>query len=155
MPLITKDIIESLYHQHMATNAAVSFVIAHNNDPALEGYGRIIRTGKHVEIVEAKEFKGDPEEHCCINAGIYLVRRDFFEQSIDELEVNAVSHEFYITDLIKNASQKHLTVTTVPAPFDRVRGINTFQELWAAEQIKRAELIRYWMEHGVRFSVRT
>lgn len=153
MPLITKDIIESLYHQHCTTNAAVSFVIAHNDDPALEGYGRIVRTGKQVEIVEAKEFTGDPEEHCCINAGIYLVRRDFLEQSIDELKVNAVSHEFYITDLIKNASQKDLVVTTVAAPFDRVRGINTFQELWAAEQIKRAELIRYWMEHGVRFSV--
>ncbi len=30
--------------------------------------------------------------------------------------------------------------------------MTTYQELWAIEQIKRAEFIRYWMERGVRFS---
>jgi bifunctional UDP-N-acetylglucosamine pyrophosphorylase/glucosamine-1-phosphate N-acetyltransferase len=34
-----------------------------------------------------------------------------------------------------------------------VRGINTLEELWAAEQIKRSELIKYHMSNGVRFLV--
>ena len=33
-----------------------------------------------------------------------------------------------------------------------IRGINTLQELWTVEQIKRAELIKYWMEKGIRFA---
>ncbi len=38
------------------------------------------------------------------------------------------------------------------APFDHVRSVDTYQDIWAVEQIKRAELIRFWMDHGVRFS---
>ena len=42
---------------------------------------------------------------------------------------------------------------TIAAPFDHIRGINTLKELWIAEQIKRSEMITYWMELGVRFDV--
>ena len=38
------------------------------------------------------------------------------------------------------------------APFDTVRGINNLKELWTVEHIKRAELVSFWMEHGVRFA---
>lgn len=66
---------------------------------------------------------------------------------------NTKSHEFYITDLVKIASDNNYVVTTTCAPFDLVRGVNTLQELWAAEQIKRSEIIKDWMDNGVRFSV--
>ncbi len=49
--------------------------------------------------------------------------------------------------------KQKLTVNTVSAPFDQIRGINTFEELWAVEHLKRTELIKYWMSQGVRFSV--
>ncbi|HSW74185.1 MAG TPA: bifunctional UDP-N-acetylglucosamine diphosphorylase/glucosamine-1-phosphate N-acetyltransferase GlmU, partial [Candidatus Limnocylindria bacterium] len=153
MPLVTRDIIEQLYTHHHASNAAVSFVIAHNADPSLQGYGRVIQEDNRVlEIIEAKEFRGDPHQHCCINAGIYLVKRSFLETIIDEFKQSNISKEFYFTDIVKLANERNLPVTTTVAPFDRIRGINTFQELWIAEQIKRAELIRYWMECGVHFS---
>lgn len=68
------------------------------------------------------------------------------------LKKNKTTKEFYITDLIDIASKKNLPIATTTAPFDQIRGINTFEELWAAEQIKRAELIKHWMNNGVRFS---
>jgi len=152
MPLITQEIITGLYHQHIQTQSAVTFVTSHNPDPSNGAYGRVITKDGKIEIVEAKDFTGDSNDHCCINAGIYLMRRDFLQATIDELNTQNASREFYLTDLIGIATQKGLMVSTVAAPFDRVRGINTFQELWAAEQIKKSELIKYWMDRGVRFS---
>src|SRR5205814_9220733 len=106
----------------------------------------------HIAIVEAKDFSGDIKQHCCINAGIYLIKRGFLENYIATLNDNNASKEFYITDLVKIASQNNLSVITLQAPFDTIRGINTFQELAKVEEIKRHELINYWMDNGVRFS---
>jgi bifunctional UDP-N-acetylglucosamine pyrophosphorylase/glucosamine-1-phosphate N-acetyltransferase len=153
MPLVTAEIIEKLYAKHLETKATVSFIAAHNNDPSGMTYGRVVKEENKIRIVEAKDFTGDLNDHCCINAGIYIVTKNFLEKNIEVIEKNEVSKEFYFTDIIKIASDQHETITTIVAPFDRIRGINNFQELWAAEQIKRTELIKYWMEHGVRFSV--
>jgi bifunctional UDP-N-acetylglucosamine pyrophosphorylase/glucosamine-1-phosphate N-acetyltransferase len=152
MPLVTWKIIEQLYNTHLEHDATVSFVTAHNTDPDTS-YGRIIKQNEHVTIVEAKEFSGDYTEHCCINAGIYLFKKSFLEQYIDQLEVNDTSSEYHITDLIKIASNNDLRIITVDAPFDRVRGVNNLHELWTAEQIVRTDIIKHWMEKGVRFSV--
>ena len=153
MPLVTESIIKQLYAKHKKNNAAISFVMAHNPDPSTGSYGRVVKTKKEIQIVEAKDFDGDTHEHCCINAGIYIIAKKFLTQHIDALANNNASKEFYITDLVKIASDNGQPIATVTVPFDHVRGINTFHELWAAEQVKRAELIKYWMEQGVRFSV--
>lgn len=153
MPLVTGKIIQELYTKHIATDAAISFVIAHNTEPNT-GYGRVIKNEQGVtQIIEAKEYTGDPTEHCCINAGIYLIQKKFLEQAIQLMQTNAVSREYHITELVSIACEKKLPVSTVTASFDDVRGINNQHELWAAEQILRSNIIKYWMEKGVRFSV--
>lgn len=151
MPLITETIIQELYAKHIKTQAAISFVISHITDPVNNSYGRVIKSENSIQIIEQKDFEGDPLEHCCINAGIYLINKQFLVEHILSLDQNNKSNEFYLTDLIKIASDKQYTVTTYTAPFDCIRGVNTLQELWAVEQIKRAELIKHWMEQGVHF----
>lgn len=152
IPLVTPEIIQNLYDKHIASDATISFVISHLAEPSTS-YGRVIKTDNTTTIVEAKEFTGDSTEHCCINAGIYLVKRTFLEQNMNCIQPNQVSNEFQITDLVALASQQNLPIVTVNAPFDYVRGINNQHELWAAEQVQRSNIIKYWMEHGVRFSV--
>ena len=151
MPLITADTIEQLTQKHLESNASITFVTAHNSDPSLSGYGRVIQEDHKIRIIEQKEFHGDTHEHCCINAGIYLFKTEFLRTSIEKIERSAITQEFYLTDLIKIASDNELIVKTVNAPFDTIRGVNNFKELWSVEQIKRSELITHWMERGVRF----
>lgn len=153
MPLIDEQTIQKLYEKHLETNASITFLIAHNPDPSVGAYGRIVEKDGSIKIVEAKEFEGDITEHCCINAGVYIVNKIFLQNSIDEIKKSEKTEEFYLTDLVDIASKKKCTISTMNAPLDHVRGINTFQELWAAEQIKHSELIRYWMSKGVHFSV--
>ncbi|HXW85937.1 MAG TPA: bifunctional UDP-N-acetylglucosamine diphosphorylase/glucosamine-1-phosphate N-acetyltransferase GlmU [Candidatus Bathyarchaeia archaeon] len=151
IPLVTKEIIQQLYHKHLDADATVTLTMAHHNDPH-HSYGRIIKTDHGISIVEAHEFTGDPYEHCCINAGIYIFSKQFLLASISQLSAERKNKEYYITDLVKIASDEGYTVATITVPFDHVRGVNTLQELWACEQVKRSELIKYWMERGVRFS---
>lgn len=150
-PLIKQETFEKLIATHLDTKAAITFLCAHNADPSLAGYGRVIKEQSSIKIIESKDFKGDPSQYCCVNAGIYIFSRKFLENNIEKLDPNNSAQEFYITDLIAIASAQNLTVETVNAPFDEIRGINTNQELWTAEQIKRAEIISFWMERGVRF----
>lgn len=152
MPLVTSTLIQNLINAHIQNNAAVSFVKSHYIDPT-SGYGRVVEKNNTIAIVEARHFKGDFTEHCFINAGIYIFKRSFLDNAITKLTANPDSHEIYITDLIAIASDQNLSIATTVAPFDQVRGVNTLQEFWAAEQIKRGELITYWMANGVYFPV--
>jgi len=153
MPLITADIINDLFAEHQKHNATVSFVTACTQDQnASKGYGRVVVKDDKIAIVEAKDFIGNPAQYCCINAGIYLIKKEFLCNYIKTLNNNNANNEFYITDLIKIASEHNLCVTKISAPFDTIRGINTIEELYIAEQIKRTELIHYWMNNGVRFA---
>jgi bifunctional UDP-N-acetylglucosamine pyrophosphorylase / glucosamine-1-phosphate N-acetyltransferase len=151
IPLITEEILQRLYQKHQELNAAISIVLAHQADQSAGAYGRLVRNTTYMEIVEANDFKGDPAEHSLINAGIYLIDKKFLLSAINEVQQHHISKEFYIVNLVKIASQASLAVGTIVVPFDQVRGINTLEELLAVEQIKKAELIKHWMHHGVRF----
>jgi bifunctional UDP-N-acetylglucosamine pyrophosphorylase/glucosamine-1-phosphate N-acetyltransferase len=152
VPLITKDIVQRLYKAHETTNSCISFITSHNTD-ATAGYGRVITKDGITKIVEARDFTGDAHEDCCINAGIYLIRRSFLETYINQLEKHENKQEFYLTDLVALASRNNLPFQAVSVPFDHVRGVNTLNELWASEQVQRAEVISHWMSQGVRFSI--
>ena len=152
-PLVHIDTMKRLYKEHVENNATISFATANHSDPLVANYGRVIKEKNIVKIIEPANFTGDISESCCINGGIYLVKRDFLEKTIDEIPKDSVSEEFYLTDLVRLASINKHTIKTVAVPFDCVRGINTMYELWAAEQIKRSQIIRHWMDQGVRFDL--
>jgi len=152
MPLLKQETIEALLQKHVTTAATITFLTSHNVDPTITGYGRVINEKKHISIVEARDFTGDPTSNCCINAGVYIFKREFLQQYVTKLTPHNNAQELYITDLIALASKQGLIVETVSAPFDEIRGINTLKELWAAEHIKRSELITTWMERGVHFT---
>lgn len=154
MPLITPDIICTLFEEHSNNNASISFVIAENTE-LKSGYGRIVKKDNAIKIIEAKEFSGSVHEHPFINAGIYLFKRTFLEQYIEFLKTNRVSNELHIPDLVALASEQKKPIVTVTVPFDDIRGINTLKELWQAEQVKQTNIINHWMENGVRFLMPT
>ncbi len=154
MPLVTSETIERLFSKHIESKAAVSFVVAHNQEPSGHFYGRVVKQeGNKIKIIPAKDFDGDVNDHCCVDAGIYIVTKQFLSSHIHEIEEQENHKKLYFTDIIKIASEKRESISTIQAPFEQIRGINNFQELWAAEHIKRSELIKNWMNKGVRFSV--
>lgn len=151
LPLLNKELIENLIQEHQAKDATISFLTSLVIDPM--GYGRVVQEDGKISIVEEKDCTPEQRHINCINAGIYLIKREFLEQNINKLERSAATGELYLVDLIKVASDQGLRVHTVSVPFDNVRGVNTLQELWGVEQIKRSEFIKKWMNNGVRFEL--
>ena len=152
VPLLKKEHLEHLIAAHKKKNAVISCIAAYNADPSVTGYGRIITEDDKVTIVEQRDFTGDPQVHCRFNAGIYLIKRSFLLCALQELQLHTNAGEWYITDLIEAASSQDLPIEIIDAPFDEIRGINTLQELWIADHLKKSQLIRHWMEQGVHFA---
>jgi bifunctional UDP-N-acetylglucosamine pyrophosphorylase / glucosamine-1-phosphate N-acetyltransferase len=149
-PLISQEIINELIIHHIKHSTTITFATAHYANPHSK-YGRVIQHGDMLKIVEAKDCTADMHESCCINAGIYLIKKAFLHDYINKLSNTNAAEEYYITDLIAMANEHHFKVETISAPFDHIRGINTLKELWTVEQIKRSELMSSWMAKGVRF----
>lgn len=151
MPLISKEVISQLLNEHISRNASVSFLTAYVIDPS--GYGRIIERDGKFENVEEKDASEEQRAINRINAGVYVMRRDFLQANIGKLGKSSITGEMYLPDLIKMASDQNMIVHALSIPYDFVRGVNTLQELWGVEQIKRSEFIKFWMSRGVRFEL--
>ncbi|MCK4650680.1 bifunctional UDP-N-acetylglucosamine diphosphorylase/glucosamine-1-phosphate N-acetyltransferase GlmU [Candidatus Babeliales bacterium] len=150
-PLITDEIIKELVEEHNKKKATLTFISAHCFNPS--GYGRVIKDKDKLFIVEEKNCTDEQRTITLINAGIYLVSKDFLANNLDKIKKNPVSGEYYITDLVEVASKQNVNVQTIQVPYDNVRGVNNLEELWVAEQIKRSQMIKYWMSRGVRFEL--
>lgn len=150
MPLITKELIQELLTEHKNSNSMLTFVSAMVLDPA--SYGRVCVTDGKYRIIEEKDCTLDELQISKINVGIYIVNREWLEKNIRMISKSA-NGEYYLTEFVKLASEQNIQIKDVSVPFDYVRGVNTLQELWNAEQIKRSEFIKYWMAQGVRFEM--
>lgn len=151
MPLLTQEIITDLMRTHQETDAVLTFATAHVIDP--KGYGRVFEQDGKFEIVEEKDCVGTQRQNTCINAGVYVMKTAFLREYIPKLSTSPVTGEIYLTELLKLASDDGLTIKAVSVPYDNVRGVNTLQELWSVEQIKRSDLMKYWMSQGVQFEL--
>lgn len=149
MPLISKSLLVDLIQQHKNTNASLTFCTALLDNPT--GYGRIVEHNGTFEIVEEKNCT--PEQRCIklVNAGIYVINKDFLTNNIHKLEPNPLTKEIYLVDLIKMACDQKLITRPHLVPVDQIRGVNTLQELAQAEAVKNADIIRILMAQGVRF----
>ncbi len=151
VPLITKEVLQNLLLEHKANNATITFCTTMVINP--EGYGRVIEEGGKFRIIEEKNCSDDQKSINRINSGIYVVSKEFLKNNIDKLKKNPITEEVYIVDLIELACDQGLPVEAHPVLFDNARGVNTLQELWNVEQIKRSQFIKHWMLEGVRFEL--
>ncbi len=151
MPLVNKELFEQLISEHKERKATLTFLTAMMMDP--KSYGRVIEEDGKYQIIEAKDCTPEQLQVARINAGIYLIDRAWLQENINRIAKSAVTGEIYLTELVKMAGDQGKTVHAIPVAYDYVRGVNTLQELWEVEQIKRSEFIRYWMANGVRFEL--
>ncbi|MCA9770079.1 NTP transferase domain-containing protein [Candidatus Dependentiae bacterium] len=150
MPLVSTETIQALYDKHIETDATISIVTSYCVDPNIE-YGRIVEHDGKTEVIEAKHFTYDIHDYPYVNAGIYLISRDFLEKHLQKVQQNSVTGEFYITDLVKIASDNNHTVATIAVPFETIHGVNTLKQLAHVEHMICNNIIESFMNQGVRF----
>ena len=150
-PLLEGHLIEKLYQKHALAGAAFSFLTSNVIDPT--GYGRVLEDGHRTKIVEERDCTPEQREISTINAGVYVISRTFATKALEKLAASSVTGEVYLTEFASLASQQDLPVMTECVSYDYVRGVDTQEDLWAAEQIMRSDIIRKHMAQGVRFDM--
>lgn len=149
-PLLREATLRKLIRVHQAEMATVTVLTAVLENPV--GYGRVVRdaTGRVVQIVEdcdVTEADSRPRE---INAGAYVVEGKFLFEVLDQLQPRNVQREYYLTDIVKAAVEQGLPTSAlaVDEPAEGL-GINSRQQLAAAESVLRRMICERWMKAGV------
>ena len=158
-PLLKEQTARELLRVHQSQGATVTLLTAKLDDPT--GYGRVIRresNGPHgsvappdvLKIVEDRD--ATPVERATneINVGTYVVSGDFLFEALDKLEPDNAQGEFYLTDIVHMAvaQGRRVAAVTLQDP-DEGLGVNTRQQLAAAEQVVRQQIRERWLDAGV------
>lgn len=99
----TSEVIEFLLRKHRKSNVEVTLLSLKLDQPV--GLGRIIRSAKGniTDIVEEKVATPEQKLIKEINAGCYCFKLDFLKRRVSEIKENPISHEYYLTDIVKVA----------------------------------------------------
>lgn len=150
IPLLTEDVIIKLYNKHIKTDADISFITAHGIDTENKNYCRIVINDNKIHVLNNTESSQDLDSQCCISGGVYIAKKSFLEKNIHLLTKSIINQEYYLPELVQIASNNNCKIVTSPVSIDVVRCVDTLADLWAIEHIKRSQIIRHWMDHGVR-----
>jgi len=138
-PLIRPSTLGTLLDRHRKSGAAASLATSVIDNPT--GYGRIVRdhAGAFVGIVEQKNATDEQRAIREVNPSYYLFRvADLFE-SLGSVTRNALTGEYYITDVPTLLLACGKRVEVVPAvPAEDILSINTLEELAAVDAIFRS-----------------
>lgn len=148
-PLLTAATLAQLVAFRRDAGAAVSLLTSVFENP--EGYGRIIRNGQGTvaAIVEESDATQEQKTITEVNTGTYVFLREALEAAVARLCPTNVQGEYYLTDCIGFLRETGRLVAAKRAPVTETAGINTRQELAAAEKVlRRRECLRL-MEAGV------
>jgi bifunctional UDP-N-acetylglucosamine pyrophosphorylase/glucosamine-1-phosphate N-acetyltransferase len=158
-PLLREQTARELLQVHQSQGATVTILTAKLDDPS--GYGRVIRResrsscddGASSEVLKIVEDRdATPVERATkeINVGTYVVSGDFLFAALDKLEPDNAQSEFYLTDIVHMAvaQGRRVAAMTLPDP-DEGLGVNTRQQLAAAERVVRQQIRERWLDAGV------
>lgn len=143
-PFVTPRTIRKLADMHLAAGATLTMGAVTVED--FEGwrkpfadFGRITRDadGALSAIIEARD--ASPEQLAIreVNPAIYCFKADWLWKGLETLTADNAQGELYLTDLLAKAVAAGEKVTTVPVPAEEAVGVNTIEQLAAAERLMK------------------
>ncbi len=149
MPLLTRETLQRMVEDQLATEAPMTMLTVHLQDS--HGFGRILRAadGSVRSIIE--EAHATPEQlqidEC--NVGAYCFKSSWLWEALKQIKLSPKG-EYYLTDLVEAAVTQHQEVRTILlADKDEVLGINNRVHLAEAEAVVRRRINRAHMLAGV------
>ena len=145
-PLVQAATIENMVKEHTASKAAITLATAVTPDflglnATFNNFGRIIRNEKGfvARIVEYKDATEEERAVKEVNIGYYCFDADWLWENIDRLGNNNASKEYYLTDMVKIATDQGLPVAAhIIADTSECLGINSPEQLMIVERALEA-----------------
>jgi len=149
-PLIQKETIDrmvALSHK----NSEMAVILLGMRPVEKQNYARLILSekGELEEVVEHKDLTISQKEIPLCNSGVMLVRGDLLKSLLSTLKPNNAAQEYYLTDLVKIARQNGYSCGVVEGEPSEFMGINTREDLAAAESLLQDRWRKKAMIEGV------
>lgn len=148
-PLITGETLKKFMQAHMESESLCSVLSFDAHDP--DGYGRVLRDGERVRIVEHKDAA--PAERQCreVNSGLYVFCTESLSGALDSLNRENNQKEYYLPDALGIISENGGKVCAVKTERgDELLGINDPAQLAEAAAIMQKRILDGLMRRGVR-----
>ncbi len=150
-PLITAETLKSFINFHDNNHADLTVMSAIFDNP--KGFGRIIRdkNNKLLGIVEEKDTTPEQKLVKEINAGAYCINWKTISPALSNLQNNNAQGEYYLTDIVKWAVEKNLSVQSfILDNKEEIFGINSKVQLAEATKLMNKRTVTKLMEEGVQ-----
>lgn len=141
-PFISAEKIQELNDLHKSRGAVISMITSkvpnfQGKYAHFERWGRIIRDASKrvVAIREAKDATVAELEITEINPALFAFNAEWLWEHLPEIKNKNASGEYYLTDLIEMAIEEGYEIVTAPAAPLEVVGVNSREELEAAEEL--------------------
>jgi bifunctional UDP-N-acetylglucosamine pyrophosphorylase/glucosamine-1-phosphate N-acetyltransferase len=148
-PLITGETLRLFLDGHLKAGNKCSCLSFELDDPF--GYGRIIRDGASIRIVEQKD--ASEQEKLCreVNSGMYVFDTEALASVIDKITCGNKQKEYYLPDALALIQQDGGKVDAVKAAdAAEFLGVNDPRQLAAAASVQRDRILGSLMQKGVR-----
>lgn len=147
-PLITAETCQRLA-QTIANGADICVLGFDTQTP--HGYGRLILddTNHLTSIIEEADASDEIRAITTVNAGVMALSSTIADTYLDQLTNDNAQGEYYLTDLVKIASENGKSVQVVIADEREVQGVNSRQDLAKVEALLQDRLRAAAMAQGV------
>ncbi|MCI5048977.1 MAG: bifunctional UDP-N-acetylglucosamine diphosphorylase/glucosamine-1-phosphate N-acetyltransferase GlmU [Rickettsiales bacterium] len=149
-PLMLPETFERM-QRVLASDANVGVVVLGFSANPTPPYGRLITNdaGDLERIVEAKDATAEELAIERVNSGVMAIRGTIVWELLGDLSNDNAQGEYYLTDVIAGARDQGYVCKIVDGSADEVMGVNSRNDLAAAEAIMQSRLRAKVMEDGV------
>jgi bifunctional UDP-N-acetylglucosamine pyrophosphorylase/glucosamine-1-phosphate N-acetyltransferase len=144
VPLIRQETIMKLKKLLEFNNHDAVVLTMKLDEPS--GYGRILKYGKGLKIIEEADADSKTKRINEVNAGIYGFRYEFISEAIKQVDNNNEQGEYYLPDVLNFSSNAS---TLIIEDNTEVSGINNRVQLAEVQKIAQKRINEKHMYNGV------
>ena len=148
-PLVTAQTIAAALTDHMTSGSDCTFISFKASDPS--GYGRVVRDGRRIAVVEEKDASDEQRKSAEVNSGAYVFKVPSLLPHIYRLDNENAQGEYYLPDIISMIAGAGGRVIASLAPDENeFSGINTPLQLAQAANVMARRIRLKHLDSGVR-----
>lgn len=143
-PLVTSPTLSSFAESHKNEGSACSFLSFMIDDPT--GYGRVVRSGKNIRVVEHRDATAEQLNIKEVNSGMYIFDTKALASVIDRITSGNAQGEYYLPDALSLIEEDGGRVNAVlSGSSDEFLGVNDQLQLAKAAEVMRRRIVEGFM----------
>jgi bifunctional UDP-N-acetylglucosamine pyrophosphorylase / glucosamine-1-phosphate N-acetyltransferase len=147
-PLVSPQTLQRLLQARAEADAAVAVLGMRPPDPA--GYGRLLfDDGGLAALVEERHADAALRQGGICNSGVMAIDAARLGMLVEGLTLHPEKNEYYLTDIVARARDLGWRCTAIEGPHEDGLGINSQEQLAAAEAVLQGRLRGRAMAEGV------